>query len=170
MASPNAWIAGLAGALALGGCATSGLQMPGVATAPVAEPVAADAVEALSELPAQPLVAGACGTFFWSADSSHRFLAFENETEGFARVFANGQVNAFSFPARQSSFIVGDPYERRYVDAGRQLDLRLTGTVGERLPEGQRIERSVLSIQQPDGQRLVIPVIGHYACRQLRPG
>lgn len=172
MASRNGWISGLLGAALLSGCATAGggLQLPMPESRDNSSPDEPVVVEALTELPPQQLNAGACAAFFWSADAQHRFLAFENESEGFAHVFANGQVNEFSVPTRQGSYIAGDPYQRHYVDAERQLYLRLTGMIGERLPDGQRIERSVLSIQQPDGQRLVIPVIGHFACRQRLPG
>ncbi|WP_300553461.1 hypothetical protein [Maricaulis sp.] len=166
MASLNRWMAALAGATVLGGCTTTdGLPVPtGPQTANPDTDTAA-LVEGLDQLPPQQLDAGECAGFFWSADAEHRFLAFENETLGYARVFADGQVHEFAVPSRQGSHIAGDLYQRHYVDAARQLDMRLSGTIGERLPDGQRIERSVLSIQQTDGQRMVIPVIGHYACR-----
>ncbi len=166
MARRNRLMAGLLGAVLLTGCATpGGLPFPAGPQAAAPEAEAPALVEVLDQLPPQQLDAGECAGFFWSADAEHRFLAFENETGGYARVFADGQVHEFAVPSRQGSYIAGDPYQRHYVDAARQLDMRLTGTIGERLPEGQRIERAVLSIQQPDGQRLVIPVIGHHACR-----
>jgi len=117
------------------------------------------------ELPPQTLEAGACATFFWTADPAHRFVAFENETEGFARVFANGEEHGFYTPPREAPYIAGQAYRRDYVDPQRGLDIRLAGTVGETLPSGQRIERTVMRVLQPNGQTRVVPLIGHYACR-----
>lgn len=117
------------------------------------------------ELPPQALEPGACATFFWTADAEHRFVAFENETEGFARVFANGAVHGFFLPPREAAYVAGDPYRRVYADPARQLDIRLSGTIGDPLPQGQRIDRTVMRVSQPNGQTLVVPLIGHYACR-----
>jgi len=148
-------------------CATSGatglLNPPAFNNAREGEPV----VQAgLTELPPQDLVAGACATFFWSADSRHRFLAFENETEGFANVFANGGVHGFYVPSREGGYVAGDRYQRRYADAERDLDIEIAGRIGDPLPTGQRIERVIMRVNQPNGQTMIIPMIGHYACRQ----
>ena len=146
-------------ALALSGCATSG--------GAVARPSGVDLViqPALEELPPQSLDAGDCATFFWSADPEHRFLVFENMTRGYAEVFVNGVVHGFDMPAREALYVAGDNYRRSFVDMERQLDIEVQGRIGDPLPTGQRIERVVMRVEQPDGQRLVAPLIGHYACR-----
>ena len=126
--------------------------------------------EGRSELPAQSLAPGACATFFWTADPAHRFVAFENETEGFARVFANGEEHGFYTPQRQEPYVTGEPYRRDYIDPQRGLDIRLAGRVGEALPSGQRIERVVMRVVQPNGQTRVVPLVGHYACRVVAEG
>ncbi|WP_203291644.1 hypothetical protein [Maricaulis parjimensis] len=155
----------------LAGCVTTGDAAPSGAMA--RPPVLSEArpgVEASAQgdshgLPPQTLAEGACATFFWSADSAHRLLAFENETEGFARIHALGRDNGFYTPAREGGYVTGEAFSRVYVDTDRELDVRLSGTVGETLPAGQRIERAVMRVVQPNQRTLVIPVIGVYACR-----
>jgi hypothetical protein len=121
-----------------------------------------------NELPPQTLAAGSCATFFWTADDRHRFVAFENETEGFARIFANGAAHGFYTPPREGRYVAGDPYRRDYVDPQRQLDISISGTIGDPLPQGQRIGRTVMRVLQPSGQTVVVPLIGHYACRSVQ--
>lgn len=130
---------------------------PGLAQAPSSD--------GRHELPPQRLEDGACATFFWTADATHRFVAFENETEGFARIHANGQDHGFFLPPREAAYVTGDPFRRDYIDPGRGLDIRIIGTIGDPLPQGQRIDRTVMRVLQPNGQTLVVPLIGHYACR-----
>lgn len=130
--------------------------------------LATEAATGLSELPPQTLAAGACATFFWSADSQNNFLAFENETEGYSNVFANGTVHGFYIPPREGNYVAGDVYRRTYVDPARDLDIQVAGTIGDPLPTGQRIERVVMRVNQPNGQTLVVPMIGYYACRDQR--
>lgn len=129
----------------------------------------ATAAQGRRELPPQTLEAGACATFFWTADRVHRFVAFENETEGYARIFANGAEHGFSTPPRDQPYLEGEAYRRDYVDPARGIDIRLAGRIGEALPAGQRIERVVMRVLQPNGQTRVIPLVGHYACRVARP-
>jgi len=130
---------------------------PGLAPAPSAD--------GRRELSPQRLENGACATFFWTADASHRFVAFENETEGFARIYANGQTHGFFLPPREAAYVTGDPFRRDYIDPERGLDIRIAGMIGDPLPQGQRIDRTVMRVLQPNGQTLVVPLIGHYACR-----
>ena len=68
-------------------------------------------------------------------------------------------------PRRDSLHVSGDGYRRSFLDPDRNLDIEIAGRVGESLPTGQRIERVVMRVEQPNGQRLVVPLIGHYACR-----
>lgn len=163
----------LAAGLALSACtATAGsastqLQRPPALSQARLDPALAAAVETAGALPPQTLEAGACATFFWTADPAHRFVAFENETEGFARVYANGAEHGFYTPPREAPYVAGESYRRDYVDPARGLDIRLTGRVGEPLPTGQRIERVVMRVLQPNGQTRVVPLIGHYACRTV---
>lgn len=149
----------------LSACTTTGGTLP-VPSLGGARPVEqASPIASASELAPQTLSAGECGTFFWSADPDHRFLAFENETRGYAQVFVNGVAQGFYMPRRDSLYVAGDGYRRSFVDPERQLDIEIAGRVGESLPTGQRIERVVMRVEQPNGQRLVVPLIGHYACR-----
>ena len=163
-------LCGLAG-LVLAGCASTGGAAPSASLPrpPALEQARPGAEAALADgqsgLPPQSLADGACATFFWTADAAHRLVAFENETDGFARIFAMGTEHGFYTPAREGGYVTGDPFNRVYADAQRQLDIRLSGRVGESLPTGQRIERAVMRVVQPNGRTLVIPVIGVYACR-----
>lgn len=154
-----------ASAVLLSACTTTGgaLPVPALGGTRAAEQAAPDIAE--NELAPQTLDAGECATFFWSADPDHRFLAFENETRGHAQVFINGSAQGFYMPRRDSLYISGDGYRRSFVDPERELDIEIEGRVGESLPTGQRIERVVMRVEQPNGQRLVVPLIGHYACR-----
>lgn len=154
--------------LSLSACAstssTDGPALPVFGNARQGEP--APQPQDLTELPPQVLAPGACATFFWSADNRHRFLAFENETEGFANVFANGAVNGFYVPPRERNYVAGDTYRRSYIDPARDLNIQISGQIGDPLPTGQRVERVVMRVNQPNGQTIVIPMIGHYACRE----
>ncbi|MBR9825938.1 MAG: hypothetical protein GYB36_09070 [Alphaproteobacteria bacterium] len=161
MAVVTGW--GLAGCVTSGDARESGAQMPVFGNARPGEP--APQVPGLDELPPQNLEAGTCATFFWSADDAHRFLAFENETEGFANIFVNGSAQGFYNPPRERNYVAGDSFRRSYVDPGRDLNIQISGQIGDPLPTGQRIERVVMRVNQPNGQILVIPMIGHYACR-----
>lgn len=149
----------------LSACTTTGgtLPVPSLGGARPAEQTAP--AVAANELTPQTLDAGECGTFFWSADPDHRFLAFENETRGYAQIFINGGAQGFYMPRRDSLHVSGDGYRRSFLDPDRNLDIEIAGRVGESLPTGQRIERVVMRVEQPNGQRLVVPLIGHYACR-----
>lgn len=128
------------------------------------EAAAAD-LTATSELGPQTLAPGECGTFFWTADSGHRFVVFENEMRGYAQIFINGSAEGFSSPRREGMHAAGDPYLRRFVDPERNLSIEIDGRIGDPMPMGQRIDRVVMRIQQPDDTLLVMPLIGHYACR-----
>lgn len=154
------------GALGLTACVTSGqdtsVGVPVFGNARAGEPAP---VADLSQLPPQSLAEGACATFFWSADSAHRFLAFENETEGYASIFANGAAHGFYVPPREGRYVAGDEYRRTYADPARDLDIQIAGRIGDPLPTGQRIERVIMRVNQPNGQTVVVPMIGHYACR-----
>jgi hypothetical protein len=155
-------------ALAVTGCgaATSGgLPRPPAMTGAAPGPAVAPAAAASDGLRPQDLAPGTCAAFFWTAGTSHRFVAFENETEGYARVFANGREHAFRTPPREGIHMTGDAYRRDYVDPARGLDIRISGTMGEALPQGQRIERAAMRVVQPDGGTRVMPLVGHYACR-----
>jgi hypothetical protein len=156
--------------------ATSGLALALVsvaacATAPSGSaPVLAPAVGAPRELPPQILAQGDCASFFWTADAEHRFLVFEHETGGFARLVVDGAEHRLLVPPREAAHVTGDPFRRVYSDPERQVDVRLSGIVGDPLPEGRRMERVVMRVSRPDSSTLVIPMIGHYACRPAVPG
>ncbi|MED5547800.1 MAG: hypothetical protein VX529_00460 [Pseudomonadota bacterium] len=160
----------LSACTATAGGASTQLQRPPALSQVRPDPAPAAAGDTAGALPPQTLEAGACATFFWTADPAHRFVAFENETEGFARVFANGAEHGFYTPPREAPYVAGETYRRDYVDPVRGLDIRLTGRVGEPLPAGQRIERVVMRVLQPNGQTRVVPLIGHYACRTVAEG
>ena len=157
-------------ALALGGCVSaSGAGGGSLLRPPALDQVRPGSEAALTDgqtgLSPQSLADGACATFFWTADAAHRLIAFENETDGFARIHAMGREHGFYTPAREGGYVTGEAFSRVYADPSRQLDIRLSGTVGDSLPTGQRIERAVMRVVQPNGRTLVIPVIGVYACR-----
>jgi hypothetical protein len=122
-------------------------------------------VAASDQLAAQTLLAGACAAFFWSRDGQQRFLVFDNETAGLSRIFVDGQTEDFVTPAQRGGYISGDPYRRAWTDPARQLDISLTGVMGESQPTGLQIDRAVLRLRQSDGRELVIPVAGQYVCR-----
>ena len=156
------------GMLALTACgATTGSVSRLAPPPPVnnVRPVEGGAEPTAGALPPQSLADGECATFFWTVDEAHRFLVFENETEGFARIFATGAAHGFYVPPREGGYVSGDAYQRTYVDTDRQLDIRLTGVIGDPLETGLRIDRAVMRIEQPNGQRVVIPLLGHYRCR-----
>ena len=71
----------------------------------------------------------------------------------------------FSSPRREGMHAAGDPYLRRFVDPERNLAIEIDGRIGDPMPMGQRIDRVIMRIQQPDDTLLVMPLIGHYACR-----
>ncbi len=165
-AKPVSALAALAGMLSLAACATPGAQAPSspiLGNAAPAEPAVPQTD--LTELPPQNLIAGECATFFWSADTQNRFLAFENETRGYANIFVDGAAHRFAAATHRGSYVAGDLYRRSFVDPARNLDIQISGEIGDPLPSGQRIDRVVMRITQPDGQILVIPMIGHHACR-----
>jgi len=162
----------LAGSV-LSGCGTmqgSGPDMAVRSAASNVRPVEVGAGQDVGALAPQSLADGECATFFWSVDDSHRFLVFENETEGFARVFASGATHDFHLPSRDGGHVSGDTFERHYLDPARQIDIRLTGMIGDPLGAGLRIDRAVMRVEQPDGQRTVTPLIGHYRCRSRSLG
>lgn len=160
-------------ALALPACgATSGIApgpsaMPELSVETPAETAPAMAGDR-GQLASQDLAIGSCATFFWTADTARRFVAFENETEGYARVYANGRVHEFSTPPRAAMHATGDPYRREYGGAGHEPAIRISGTIGDPLPQGQRIDHTVMHVMQPDGHMRVIPLVGHYACRSVQ--
>ena len=152
-------------ALAVSACASTEGALPvsgsgGMRSAEVTEPATP-----ANELAPQILQPGECGTFFWTADSEHRFVAFENETGGYAQLFVNGQAESFSGQRLDGLHVAGDHYQRDFADPARDLDVEIEGRIGDPLPTGQRIERVVMRIQRTDGALLVVPLIGHYACR-----
>lgn len=165
------WIrlGGLVMSVSLAGCATGAPAPAGMTQPPVMDTVRPGREAALASpqagLPPQTLADGACASFFWTADDAHRLVGFENETEGFARFHAMGAEHGFYTPVREGGYVAGDALQRVYTDPDRQLDIRLSGTMGEGSPSGQRIERAVMRVVQPNGRTLVIPVMGLYACR-----
>lgn len=118
-----------------------------------------------AQLAPQVLTAGACAAFFWSRDGQHRFLVFDNETAGLTRIFVDGRSEQFTTPPQRGGYISGDPYRRAWADPARDLDISLTGMIGESAPTGLRIDRAVLRLRQSDGAERVIPVAGQYVCR-----
>lgn len=152
-------------ALAMSACASTDGALPVPGTGGMGAAEATAPVAPANELAPQILQPGECGTFFWTADSEHRFVAFENETRGYAQLFVDGETESFSVQRRDGLHVAGDHYRRGFSDRARNLDIEIEGRIGDPLPTGQRIERVVMRIQQSDGALLVVPLIGHYACR-----
>ena len=146
----------------LASCASGGdrLTRRGVPTEADAPGLAGSA-----QLAPQALTVGACAAFFWSRDGQHRFLVFDNETAGVTRIFIDGRSEPFAAPPQRAGYISGDPYRRAWNDPARDLDISLTGTIGESLPTGLQIDRAVLRVRRSEGGEMVIPVAGQYVCR-----
>ena len=152
-------------ALAMSACASTDGALPVPGTGGMSAAEATAPVAPANELAPQNLQPGECGTFFWTADSEHRFVAFENETRGYAQLFVDGGTESFSGQRRDGLHVAGDHYRRGFSDPARNLDIEIEGRIGDPLPTGQRIERVVMRVQQSDGALFVVPLIGHYACR-----
>ena len=46
--------------------------------------------------------------------------------------------------------------------------MSISGTIGDPLQAGQRIDRTVMRYRRSDGAQMVVPLIGHHACRTDR--
>jgi hypothetical protein len=155
------WLAGLL----LAGCATSDIASPDGSAALAETPAPAQHGDSAVQLSAQELALGECGVFFWGVSRANPFLAFENESRGQARIFADGREHGFDTPPQQRQPLSGDPYRRRFIDPERGLNFEIHGVFGEAMRDGVRIERAVLRHIQPDGAAIVTPVAGFHACR-----
>jgi hypothetical protein len=147
--------------LVLAGCALDPDRLSRRGVVPSGEARSTD------QLAPQTLPAGSCASFFWSRDGQDRLLVFDNETAGFARVYIDGRTQEFSMPARRGNPVMGDAYQRDWVDPARGLELHLTAVIGERAPTGTRIERAILRRVSADGTEQVIPLQGQYVCRTV---
>lgn len=148
---------------ACGGGSLGPVAPPDALTPPTAP--AAGAGQPAGELGPQDLADGACGSFFWGMAAPNPFLVFVNETEGVARVFADGEAHGFFFAPGTGPLIVGDAYERRFRDETRGLHFHLTGTATRIVDDGLRIERAVIRRHAPSGGQVVTPLIGLFTCR-----
>lgn len=153
---------GLVAGLLAGSCAASaGITEPALAITVQDEPAAPVQLE----LPPQTLPVGECGVFFWGRGEGARFLMFENLSRGQTRLIVDGAVREFWSSAQADSVVPGIDFYRRFTDATTQLDVEITGAVHGGAAEGLRIAPTIMRVHRPDGQQVVIPMAGHYACR-----
>ncbi|PWE17107.1 hypothetical protein DDZ18_10435 [Marinicauda salina] len=155
----------LAAILLLTGCA----QIPGAApnVAP-AEP-AAGAETRLEQLPPQQLAEGECGLFVWTRAQPHRFILFENESRGMARILHDARILNIATHGGPAAFSTGTPVERTYRDAENGLIFTLEGEAGEPTAAGVRLQRGLLRTRLADGAEIVAPVLGVRSCRTDAP-
>lgn len=123
------------------------------------------AMQTGGELPPQTLEPGECGAFFWSAGEPHRFLVFDNVTQGRVRVHADGQMREMTSPMDEADFVVGVGYAGIKVDNPSGLIVSIDGSISSGTADGLRITPARLQVERADGQRLIMPLVGHYTCR-----
>lgn len=164
------WIGGAGFILALAGCASVADPANAVSgsSAIIFEQTRTDGEVDPGALPPQELDLGECGVFFWNARADRRFLAFENLTTGLARIHVDGQMREFLSSIRAEPVAPGVPFVRRFTNPTLSLDIELSGDVEGGVAAGFRIAPARMRLLQPDGGQVVIPLIGHYACRVER--
>ncbi|WP_417469102.1 hypothetical protein [Maricaulis sp.] len=151
------------------GLALTACQSVGPLAAPAAEPAqtnAAGPAPVMDGLGPQRLQAGECGVFLWRASGGHELLAFENLTRGEIVFLVEGEAVHRASPVIEGALVVGDAYQRRFAGQGPVREVVISGQFNEVIAEGLRLNRGVFSLVEADDGRRVIPVLGHYSCRQ----
>mgnify|MGYP003641068718 CR=1 FL=1 len=153
--------------LGLGITVTACQSLPATMSSNAAPPaVEANTPAVATSLGPQSMRSGECGVFLWRAVGQHDLLVFENLTRGEIAFLVDGETLRWRSPVVEGAIPAGDPYERTFPGSGATSEVRVSGRFDETAPDGLRMNRAVLRLEGADGRRTVIPVLGHYACRQ----
>lgn len=172
----------IAGALAvllmLAGCAGSGgVPASGASSPQQAAPAATalrsadtvvdggeDDAPVIGRLPPQELEPGSCGLFLWAQDTRRALVFFAESLSGQGRLIVDGAEQTVTRSNAEGNSAFGQFERQTYGGAALTVDLTLGFETQNRMIGGVRVPRGVMSVAQPGGWRLSVPVAGLIGC------
>lgn len=142
--------------VSVGACATSGGDAPAIAPA-------SDNLF-LAQLPDATLPKGKCGMILWTLDAEQPAAVMRHVVGEKATISLNGAETTLSLVEVSGPGNFGVHETQKFVTSeGLQADVDLE--FGQGFDGGSYLQRGLISIENPEGWRLVVPAAGIAGCR-----